>query len=995
MKIKLQTLLKHNWRTLLLLCTLMTFCQEAWSAFDNVGEFYFKKPDSWSKVYMITGHSTYSRADEMTSAGDGYYCVWNSFNDATAFFFANTTCGVSTNGESKDINNVTKTNNCTKTFTSSPSIKCFIPSSASGTNIDGEWKFGWSHSDVVEVLKGNKIMFFIGELASCNQIKFTVVQSSTVKATTYNVITPTPNQCSQSGLVRMGPVLIASGTYTLGHDGWSSGSGNFTSEAGKYYFRYGDRNVCTTGGTSKTASMTLSTSTIEYGSNVSISTHSVTSAQLGLTSEIKYYATSDDNSFTELSTTNNGNTLVTSSLATGSWKIYPMYYDKIIYCKGNSVNLTINPACTHLDDEDYSIYITGTDPHSTTTTYDGSAKSVTLTAVTTGAPTNGTISYTGTGSTSYSKNTDAPSGAGTYAITYTVGASGGFCAETDLGLGSITISQASQSAPTVNGISPSVGPGDYTLSATGGTAGYYYYEIVSEGTTGTASIVNNGTETVTLSVTTVGDIYVKAKRLGNNNYAESDYGSATKLTFTKADQGTAVAVSDMSAANLCGLGLKNLSATGGNGTGYYSYQIVDGGTGTATITDNETASVKLNVTAVGSIKIRAKRLDDDNYNVSSYGDTKTFTFKNSGSLSDFVVTGAEKKYYTGSPISVSVTSDVYSSITVKYNGSTTAPTNPGSYPVTITTAATDTYCAVTNLAAGTLVIKVFIRMIDNKREEWKWNDVKMHYWGGTCSGSSCPGSAMTSEGSNVWTMELDCVPAGLLFDNGTCSGSNMTVDATYTVGKCYEVVDDKTSEKHNVNLIECSCSDPTISASPSGSSWTKCANVSEAQRQISVTASGGTGTLTYQWYRNSVASTSGAVAVTDMVEGGNTYAPSASDEGTFYYYCVVRSGGYCSANSATSGFSGALTILDTPVIQPAAPDVKQYEPVKLTSTNSRVTWSVSPVASETGYLYEQTQKSVTFKGQTGSYTVTATPASGSGCTSTSSITVSNDDSEGC
>lgn len=662
---------------------------------------------------------------------------------------------------------------------------------------------------------------------------------------------------------------------------------------------------------------------------------------------------------------------------------------------GKSAYAIFELDCTHLDDEDYSIYITGTDPHSTTTTYDGSAKSVTLTAVTTGAPTNGTISYTGTGSTSYSKNTDAPSGAGTYAITYTVGASGGFCAETDLGLGSITISQASQSAPTVNGISPSVGPGDYRLSATGGTAGYYYYEIVSEGTTGTASIVNNGTETVTLSVTKIGDLYVKAKRLGNSNYAESAFGDATKLTFTKADQATAVVVTDITGPNLCGIGLKNLAATGGDGTGYYSYEIVDGGTGSATITDNETASAKLNVTAVGSIKIRAKRLDDDNHNVSSYGDTKTFTFKNSGSLSDFVVTGAEKKYYTGSPISVSVTSDVYSSITVKYNGSTTAPTNPGSYPVTITTAATDTYCAVTNLAAGTLVIKVFIRMIDNKREEWKWNDVKMHYWGGTCSGSSCPGSAMTSEGSNVWTMELDCVPAGLLFDNGTCSGSNMTVDATYTVGKCYEVVDDKTSEKHNVNLIECSCSDPTISASPSGSSWTKCANVSEAQRQISVTASGGTGTLTYQWYRNSVASTSGAVAVTDMVEGGNTYAPSASDEGTFYYYCVVRSGGYCSANSATSGFSGALTILDTPVIQPAAPDVKQYEPVKLTSTNSRVTWSVSPVASETGYLYEQTQKSVTFKGQTGSYTVTATPASGSGCTSTSSITVSNDDSEGC
>lgn len=197
--------------------------------------------------------------------------------------------------------------------------------------------------------------------------------------------------------------------------------------------------------------------------------------------------------------------------------------------------------------------------------------------------------------------------------------------------------------------------------------------------------------------------------------------------------------------------------------------------------------------------------------------------------------------------------------------------------------------------------------------------------------------------------------------------------------------------------VNSACVDPNIETNLDPStSWSKCGNADG--RQLSITASGGSGTLTYQWFRNSLASETGATAVTDMVEGGNTYSPSSTDYGTYYYYCVVRSGGACSANKATSSFTGAITIKQTPTVTPAAVTVKQYEPVTLTATNSSVNWSITAypggAAADEYYLYDDTKSSAMFKGKTGSYTITAT-STGSDCTSTSTITVNNDDSEGC
>ncbi len=69
---------------------------------------------------------------------------------------------------------------------------------------------------------------------------------------------------------------------------------------------------------------------------------------------------------------------------------------------------------------------------------------------------------------------------------------------------------------------------------------------------------------------------------------------------------------------------------------------------------------------------------------------------------------------------------------------------------------------------------------------------------------------------------------------------------------------------------------------------------------LSVTVSGATGTPLYQWYSNSIDSTSGGTAISGAI--GATFSPPNSALGTIYYYCIVTlpSGGCSSITSDTA-----------------------------------------------------------------------------------------------
>ena len=89
-------------------------------------------------------------------------------------------------------------------------------------------------------------------------------------------------------------------------------------------------------------------------------------------------------------------------------------------------------------------------------------------------------------------------------------------------------------------------------------------------------------------------------------------------------------------------------------------------------------------------------------------------------------------------------------------------------------------------------------------------------------------------------------------------------------------------------------SQPSISSQPSDGSDV-CTGATPST--MSVTATGGSGSYTYQWYSNTSDSNSGGSSIGSATN--STYVPDASTAGTTFYYCVV-SDAQTGCNDATS-----------------------------------------------------------------------------------------------
>lgn len=92
-----------------------------------------------------------------------------------------------------------------------------------------------------------------------------------------------------------------------------------------------------------------------------------------------------------------------------------------------------------------------------------------------------------------------------------------------------------------------------------------------------------------------------------------------------------------------------------------------------------------------------------------------------------------------------------------------------------------------------------------------------------------------------------------------------------------------------------------ITSQPTTTTQTTCQNTSF--NPISVTAEGHN--LSYKWYSNTSASTSGGI---EVGTNSNSYTPPSTTPGTLYYYCVVS--GTC--GTVTSAVSGAFTVNPLP-----------------------------------------------------------------------------------
>lgn len=252
---------------------------------------------------------------------------------------------------------------------------------------------------------------------------------------------------------------------------------------------------------------------------------------------------------------------------------------------------------------------------STAQTYDGAHKTVTVVPKS-GVNGMGTVKvyYEATAGITYPKSETAPTDVGTYKVTASVAAGSNYNAK-DIDVGTLTINQATGGTLaaynfqqkytdlTAKTITP-----DYSDLPAGQT---WTYSVSAPVTSGTAAVTGTsiGADTGVLSYTlTAGakDNTVKwTVTISSHNYA--DFTKEVTLTLTDKDDQTALTLTGGTTV-VYGQTLQ-LGTSGGSGTGAVTYAVTNG-TGEATID----ATGKLTPVKVGTVKVKATKAEDANYN---------------------------------------------------------------------------------------------------------------------------------------------------------------------------------------------------------------------------------------------------------------------------------------------------------------------------------------------------------------------------------------------
>lgn len=104
---------------------------------------------------------------------------------------------------------------------------------------------------------------------------------------------------------------------------------------------------------------------------------------------------------------------------------------------------------------------------------------------------------------------------------------------------------------------------------------------------------------------------------------------------------------------------------------------------------------------------------------------------------------------------------------------------------------------------------------------------------------------------------------------------------------------------------------------------------------ISVTATGGTGAYTYQWYRNTEESTTGATAITGATSASYTPRALTAESVDSVYYCVVNDGD----NTVTSGYA-MVTVSETIDHGYMTIDGNNHEGLKFSFTDGKCSYTL-------------------------------------------------------
>ncbi len=183
-------------------------------------------------------------------------------------------------------------------------------------------------------------------------------------------------------------------------------------------------------------------------------------------------------------------------------------------------------------------------------------------------------------------------------------------------------------------------------------------------------------------------------------------------------------------------------------------------------------------------------------------------------------------------------------------------------------------------------------------------------YGGTYSPSVTASGGVTlsyqwqfsTDGSTGWSNVVDNTPTNATFTNNTTATLTQTGNIAQGSAYYYRCVVSSTGNgcsSVNSNAAQLTINaDPTIGTQPSAIA--ECVGGTDA---MSVTASGGTPSLTYQWYSNTTSSNTGGSSIGSATSSSYT-VPSSSAGTTYYYVEVSASGSGCS--TATSNAVAAV-----------------------------------------------------------------------------------------
>ena len=175
----------------------------------------------------------------------------------------------------------------------------------------------------------------------------------------------------------------------------------------------------------------------------------------------------------------------------------------------------------------------------------------------------------------------------------------------------------------------------------------------------------------------------------------------------------------------------------------------------------------------------------------------------------------------------------------------------------------------------------------------------------TSVGAFNAGNVYTAQLSNAAGSFASPVSIGTVTSTANSGTITATMPAGTVAGTGYRirVVSSNPVVTGTNNTVDLTVQVPAaITTQPSTTVQNLCQG--SAATALSVTATGTT--LTYQWYSNTTATTSGG---TPVGTSGNSYTPVTTAAGTLYYYCIVSAA--CGA-SVTSNVSGAVNVTAIP-----------------------------------------------------------------------------------